>query len=141
MLPGGHVEAHENPAQAALRELREETGMTATLVAPPGTPLPGGFVEVVVPLPHWIVEEHVAGDREPTSHIHVDFLYVALASASIRPPACRPAVGQPAFAWTDASGIERLEMFDGTRMLARQLFGSIEVLAEQARGASCANCS
>lgn len=29
MLPGGHVEPEENPAEAALREVGEETGLTA----------------------------------------------------------------------------------------------------------------
>lgn len=144
MIPGGHVEAHENPTQAALRELHEETGMTATLLMPPRAPVPGGFGEMVVPMPHWIVEEHIPGDREQMSHVHVDFLYVALASTSTSVPASRPAVGHQAFTWTDASGIERLEMFDGTRVLARELFGSIEALVEQTqahRGNSCARYS
>lgn len=79
MLPGGHVEADENPAQAALREVREETGLAATLLVPPATPLPTGFRDPVVPAPFWIVEEDVPGDRQPRPHIHVDFLYVALA--------------------------------------------------------------
>lgn len=131
MLPGGHVEAHENPAEAALRELHEETGMTATLVAPAHATVPSGFSEAVVPMPCWIVEEHVLADREPAPHIHVDFLYVALATASTPPAEPRPAVEQPAFVWTDVSGLERLEMFHGTRALARELFRSIDALAGQ----------
>ncbi len=35
-LPKGHPEAGESPAQAALREVREETGVRASLVEPLG---------------------------------------------------------------------------------------------------------
>ena len=37
MLPGGHVEPHENPAEAAVREVSEETGITC-LPADPTRP-------------------------------------------------------------------------------------------------------
>ena len=33
-LPKGHVEAGESPAQAAVREIREETGVAGRVVAP-----------------------------------------------------------------------------------------------------------
>ncbi len=33
-LPKGHLEAGELPAEAAVREVREETGVTGTIVAP-----------------------------------------------------------------------------------------------------------
>jgi 8-oxo-dGTP pyrophosphatase MutT (NUDIX family) len=33
-LPKGHLEAGELPAQAAVREVREETGVTGSIVAP-----------------------------------------------------------------------------------------------------------
>ncbi|MGH3820933.1 MAG: NUDIX domain-containing protein, partial [Pseudonocardiaceae bacterium] len=42
MLPGGHVEPDENPAEAALREVTEETGLTARLLPGPGLGQPDG---------------------------------------------------------------------------------------------------
>ena len=35
MIPGGHVEPEESSAEAALREVAEETGLAVTLVSPP----------------------------------------------------------------------------------------------------------
>ncbi|MEN3361534.1 MAG: hypothetical protein V7637_5516 [Mycobacteriales bacterium] len=35
LYPGGHVEENEDPAQAALREVLEETGVQAEVIAEP----------------------------------------------------------------------------------------------------------
>ncbi|WP_424535552.1 NUDIX domain-containing protein [Sphaerisporangium viridialbum] len=40
---GGHVEIYENPAEAALREIIEETGLVASLIPGPALALPAGF--------------------------------------------------------------------------------------------------
>ncbi|MGQ0776590.1 MAG: NUDIX domain-containing protein [Pseudonocardiales bacterium] len=52
MLPGGHVEPDENPAEAALREVAEETGLTAQLLPGPGLDKPHEADEpsVITPL-------------------------------------------------------------------------------------------
>ena len=42
MIPGGHVEPEESCAEAALREVAEETGLAAALVSPPAAPVPRG---------------------------------------------------------------------------------------------------
>lgn len=119
MLPGGHVEPHENPAETALREVREETGWTAQLVtthicgltaATPG-----------VPVPVWIAEPHVPAEpRHPHPHIHVDHLYVAVASGH-QPDA----TAELRFGWFSQSGLADLGMFDGSRRGAVLLFDQI----------------
>jgi 8-oxo-dGTP diphosphatase len=35
LYPGGHVDPDEDPAEAALREVREETGIEATVIGAP----------------------------------------------------------------------------------------------------------
>tara|TARA_B110001452_G_scaffold146949_1_gene122218 strand:- start:6772 stop:7182 length:411 start_codon:yes stop_codon:yes gene_type:complete len=49
-IPGGHLEEHEQPKDALLRELQEETGMIGRLVSWNKTYYPKGWVgHVVVP--------------------------------------------------------------------------------------------
>jgi 8-oxo-dGTP pyrophosphatase MutT (NUDIX family) len=81
MLPGGHVEADENPAQAALREVMEETGVDAAILpARVAVAVPADVPGMVV-APLWIVEEQVPPEpRLPRAHVHVDCLYAAFAS-------------------------------------------------------------
>ncbi len=86
-LAGGHVEPDENPAEAALREVVEETGLTARLLPGPGLDGPDGADEPSVIAPLWIVEQQVPAERrEPEPHIHVDHLYLALAEATAPAP-------------------------------------------------------
>ncbi|MDE2837157.1 MAG: NUDIX domain-containing protein [Chloroflexota bacterium] len=76
--PGGHVEANEDPVQAVLREVEEETGIRAEVVPPPD------FADhhahpVQIPPPLTILIEDI-GDPVDGFHQHIDFIY-----------ACRPA--------------------------------------------------
>jgi ATP-dependent DNA helicase RecG len=82
MAPGGHVENDECQAQAAIREVEEESGLSEVRLLEVATPpLPGGFPcsHVRVPSPWWIIEQQVPADShlaEP--HVHVDHQYVAV---------------------------------------------------------------
>jgi len=64
-LPKGRLERGETPAQAAVREVREETGVTGSIVAP----LPG--------IDYWFAE-----GRERRIRKHVDFFLLAYESGS-----------------------------------------------------------
>jgi 8-oxo-dGTP pyrophosphatase MutT (NUDIX family) len=113
MIPGGHVEAGESPAEAALREVAEETGLHASLLWPPAVSLPAGYRPPRVAPPWWIVEYEVPADGHLGSpHIHIDHLYLALPDDSERP-------GPPAhpFAWHGAAELAALPMFDDARAL------------------------
>ena len=123
MIPGGHVEPEETSAEAALREVAEETGLAVTLVSPPAAPVPDGYRGRRVALPWWIAEYQVKPDNHlGVAHVHVDHLYVALADGTL-PPGAGADVPDAAhqFGWYAAGDLPGLDMFDDARLLARLL--------------------
>jgi 8-oxo-dGTP pyrophosphatase MutT (NUDIX family) len=125
MIPGGHVEEEESQAEAALREVAEETGLAVELVSPPEAPMPDGYQRQRVPQPWWIVEYDVPSDNHLSAeHVHIDHLYVALADGA-------EPVGEPAhpFGWYAADDLPGLNMFPNARAMALALLSGLSVLA------------
>jgi 8-oxo-dGTP pyrophosphatase MutT (NUDIX family) len=123
MIPGGHVEQDESQAEAAIREVAEETGLAVRLMRPPAAPLPSGYRPPRVAPPWWIAEYQVPPDSHlGVPHIHVDHLYVALACGGEDAPGAGPA--HP-FGWYTAADLPGLEMFDDARRLALALLAGL----------------
>jgi 8-oxo-dGTP pyrophosphatase MutT (NUDIX family) len=121
MLPGGHVEPGESPAEAALREVAEEAGLAVRLMSPPSAPLPDGYRPRRVAPPWWIVEYDVPPDNhldEP--HVHIDHLYVAVAGAAHIGPPAHP------FSWHAAADLPGLHMFQDARTLVTSLLNRLD---------------
>jgi 8-oxo-dGTP diphosphatase len=76
LYPGGHIDPNEDPAQAALREIREETGIQATVIGEPAFTHPAVRSH---PAPWAIIEMDVT-DSRIGAHRHIDLVYVCRAS-------------------------------------------------------------
>ncbi|MCB9798480.1 NUDIX domain-containing protein [Candidatus Nomurabacteria bacterium] len=79
---GGHIELEEDPAQAAVREVKEEVGLDVTLISPRGkegvmdTTYPfiaEGYQEIIPP---FFINRHRISD----THEHVTCTYAGIAS-------------------------------------------------------------
>ena len=74
LQPGGHIELDEDPNQAAVREVKEETGLDVVLHGSAPTVAEGGgdFKNLLVPA--FLNLHQVKADSE---HKHCDFIYFA----------------------------------------------------------------
>jgi 8-oxo-dGTP pyrophosphatase MutT (NUDIX family) len=72
LYPGGHVDPNEDPAQTALREVREEVGIDVQILAKSGF---SHASVAVVPSPFTILVQDV-NDATVGLHQHIDMVYV-----------------------------------------------------------------
>lgn len=126
MIVGGHVEADETQAEAALRETVEESGLGVRLIGCPAPALPVGYPHAAVAAPWWITELMVPADNHLSEpHVHVDHQYVAVADSPV--PISEPVHRFGLFGEDELAG---LAMFGDTRLLASMLFPRIAGLVE-----------
>jgi 8-oxo-dGTP pyrophosphatase MutT (NUDIX family) len=93
--PGGHIEGDEDPVQAVLREVREETGIVAEVISTQA-PLPFA-TPAQLPPPHTILVE----DIEEGPHQHIDHIYF------VRPVAVAPGAPRDPFVWVSGDQLRR----------------------------------
>jgi 8-oxo-dGTP pyrophosphatase MutT (NUDIX family) len=123
MIMGGHVENDETQAEAAVREVEEESGLSKLrLVEAPTPGLPIGFPHPTVAAPWWITEQDVPADNHVAEpHVHVDHQYVAVVED---PTPSAGAVHR--FGWYRRDQLAGLRMFEDTRLLAGVLFSCLD---------------
>jgi 8-oxo-dGTP pyrophosphatase MutT (NUDIX family) len=102
LYPGGHVEPNQTPAEAAVRETEEETGIRATIIEGPAFAHPAVAAHAA---PYAILEMLVT-DAKIGEHQHIDFVYILGAvSGELVPQVDEVSDAQ----WIPLTGIHRLD--------------------------------
>jgi len=73
LYPGGHIEPDEDPMQAVLREVAEETGLTCRIVTESRF---GHPATTVLPAPFTILVHDIPANAQAPLHQHIDMVYV-----------------------------------------------------------------
>ena len=107
--PGGHVESDEDPVQAVLREVKEETGLDVEIIPTQSIPEITNLSQV--PPPRTILIEDVY-DQKVGKHQHIDMIYFC------HVPGPRPAVpdGWVWFSKADLADGKKVTTPDGRDM-------------------------
>ncbi|MFB6172504.1 MAG: NUDIX hydrolase [Haloarculaceae archaeon] len=110
--PGGHLDRDELPHEAAVREVREETGHDVDLLAPRGT-VSSPTVESIPQPRRFLLEDIDVHPDGHVSHQHVDFVYYGRVADREIDPAGDDEAAPGAWEWFTAadlaSNADRLE--------------------------------
>lgn len=122
--PGGHIDRDELPHEAGLREVREETGLDATLVAEtPDIDAPAGEA---LPNPAYVMlyDVDVLEDGR-VAHQHVDHVYFARVPSREISPDGRDEAAPDAWEWYAASDLRASELDPDTVRLGLEAIEAV----------------
>jgi 8-oxo-dGTP pyrophosphatase MutT (NUDIX family) len=131
MAPGGHIEPNETPAEAAVREAREETGLEIQLHTQENV-----WVDCVnarsMPRPYLCLLEEVPPQGTRPYHQHMDLVFIGYPVGGDLKENVQETGG---LRWWSLEELERLapgeEIFEDTLQVLRHVLGS-EIVVRQA---------
>ena len=118
--PGGHIDENELPCKAVLREIFEETGVSASVIS---AARDTGFTtaDYELPLPMEILLEDIEGNG---LHNHIDMIYLCKSDDS----ALNPQESEiDSIGWFHPSEVKKLETFENVRTSVKK---AVELLVK-----------
>jgi 8-oxo-dGTP pyrophosphatase MutT (NUDIX family) len=119
LYPGGHMEAGEFPYEAAIREVKEETGLDVKIASSAKVrafSIEGASEQ---PMPFAIIEEEVP--YKDGAHIHFDMLYLAKPTSLKGKPNDDETEGM---GWFSESDVRHLDTYGNVRILLLRFFST-----------------
>ena len=110
---GGHIEKDENPIEASIREVKEETGLDVKIINTEGKLFESKLVRQLI-TPMAILEEIVPGDMNQKSHKHIDFIFFATCDNPNN-------IKMEKFGWFSRGELGSLELEEDVRFLAKKV--------------------
>jgi 8-oxo-dGTP diphosphatase len=113
--PGGHQDDNENPVEAVIREVEEETGIDVSMNLNASHPIDERASYIA--RPNYLLEELIPARAHEPLHYHLDMIYV------VRIPEQRIAHNKSEHhdaRWFTLEEIEALDTLENTRILLRQ---------------------
>lgn len=110
---GGHIEKDENPVEAVIREVKEETDLEIDLIR--NKLFKVDDVEELA-RPVAILEEHLSRYKNESAHYHIDLIYFAICK---NPGKIKM---KEEFNWFSKKDLEKLNLEKEVRYLIKKLF-------------------
>ncbi len=121
--PGGHIDRDELPEEAAVREVKEETGLDVTLLVP-DAPLALGDDEAR----QLIRPFHILLENITPCHQHIDFIYYAAAASNM----LHPGNGEThRLVWVAETELAQMDLFDNIKLCALEALHLLRTYHEQ----------
>lgn len=111
---GGHIEKDEDPIEAALREVKEETDLEIEIVNLNGELIRSrGLKQLVTPFA--MMEETIPSTKDKKAHKHIDLIYIATTQNP-------ELVKMPEeFGWFSKEELIQMELAEDVRFLAKKI--------------------
>jgi 8-oxo-dGTP pyrophosphatase MutT (NUDIX family) len=115
LQPGGHIEHTENPIEAVIREVKEETGLDISQYFPTGEKTKESLS---LPVPRFVLEEEIAESATHPFHYHIDLLYHIEMDEQ---PVQLLEAESHAIGWFSKEEALQLPLFDNTKHMIEEL--------------------
>lgn len=130
--PGGHMDAHETPAEAARREVREETGLEIEFLMQENVWIDRWNAKSIE-RPYLCLVEEIPAHGDQPQHQHIDFVYAARLVEGIEAPNYSEVA---AMRWFSLEEIEALQddvdIFCETKQVIRSILSTYAPLTPAA---------
>lgn len=120
VIPGGHLEPNEYPADGAIREIFEETGVRAKLLnAGCSLAIENLQKETALPNPFVMLSEYIPEKGDMPAHIHMDFVFLGVADDKAKIEKSEAEVEN--VKWFDLAEVQDMKTFDSVKQIAQEI--------------------